>query len=259
MEAPVLLHPMGIMEIFFKSLRIYFQKFHIFMGLCIVIYGVPIIMLMLGETLFTQKTHPLRYLLIVLAYIILYASIFYYYATTTLVVSHSLMGVKAGFFQTLRQLRGAMALHLLGTGILASLAVLGGLILLIIPGVILWINYLFAPPLVVLERIAYRRALRRSGELVKGYWWRVFWAFWVCYLFLVLFSVVVGLIIAVIIYMIFGETQMATIVMAGFFLVSFMFLFTMPYVFQVLLYYDIRIRKEAMGLEMIQETVQEPV
>jgi hypothetical protein len=57
---------------------------------------------------------------------------------------------------------------LLLTGILVGLGVLGGLILLIIPGIILAIRWSVTGPIVVLEGVSGVAALRRSVELVKG-------------------------------------------------------------------------------------------
>jgi len=70
----------------------------------------------------------------------------------------------------------------IGCGILVTLLVLGGLFLLIIPGIIWAIKYSFAPYLVV-EGVSPVEALKKSGELTKGYKWDIF-----------LFGLLVGLI-----------------------------------------------------------------
>jgi hypothetical protein len=54
------------------------------------------------------------------------------------------------------------------------LAVLLGIVALIIPGIYLAIRLYFAPQAVVAEKKGPIDALRRSGELVHGMWWRVF-------------------------------------------------------------------------------------
>ncbi|HVY67364.1 MAG TPA: hypothetical protein VHA30_00490 [Patescibacteria group bacterium] len=63
---------------------------------------------------------------------------------------------------------------LLTTGILAFLAILGGTILLIVPGVILSFWYSQAAYVVITERLSGREALRRSKFYVKNNVWQLF-------------------------------------------------------------------------------------
>lgn len=61
----------------------------------------------------------------------------------------------------------------LGTEALAGLAVLGGTILLVIPGIIFAIWFTFSSYLVVSENLSGKAALSRSKQLVKGSFWAV--------------------------------------------------------------------------------------
>lgn len=61
----------------------------------------------------------------------------------------------------------------LGTLLLAILGIIGGLLLLVIPGIYLAIRWFFVSQVVVVEGKRYGQALKRSGELVQGNWWRV--------------------------------------------------------------------------------------
>jgi hypothetical protein len=60
------------------------------------------------------------------------------------------------------------------TGILSSLVIFLGSLLLFIPGVIFLIRFYFVPFVASLEGIYYKSALRKSSEYVKGLWWEVF-------------------------------------------------------------------------------------
>lgn len=62
---------------------------------------------------------------------------------------------------------------------LAGLAVFGGLILFIIPGIIFSIWFSVAVYVLIDEDKRGREALKRSKELVKGNWWGVFWRLFV--------------------------------------------------------------------------------
>ena len=73
--------------------------------------------------------------------------------------------------------------------ILYSLAMMGGFLLLIIPGMILWLSLLFYALCIVLEDDGVLESLRHSHRLVWGNWWRtavivtvVFVVYYVIYL-----------------------------------------------------------------------------
>lgn len=57
---------------------------------------------------------------------------------------------------------------------LVFLAVLGGLILLIIPGIVFYVFFVFAPLLVIFENLKGKKALQRSRQITKGYFGKVF-------------------------------------------------------------------------------------
>jgi hypothetical protein len=57
--------------------------------------------------------------------------------------------------------------------LLAALGIALGL-LLIVPGIYLFVRWYFVPQAVVLERARDVGALRASGRLVQGFWWRTF-------------------------------------------------------------------------------------
>lgn len=63
-------------------------------------------------------------------------------------------------------------LPLLGVSLLYTLAVAGGLILLIVPGLYLSVAMVFSTVLVVTTNMGPLEALKRSRQLVKGHWWR---------------------------------------------------------------------------------------
>jgi hypothetical protein len=60
--------------------------------------------------------------------------------------------------------------RLLGLGIVAGLLIVGGLILLIVPGVILITRYFFAPYVMIDENLGIMASLKRSTELSEGMW-----------------------------------------------------------------------------------------
>ena len=77
--------------------------------------------------------------------------------------------------------------------ILSGLIVVGGYLLLIVPGIILSIWFILAMYVLVSEDLRGMNALFRSKQLVSGYWWGVFGRFLV--LGLVLFATMIPLMI----------------------------------------------------------------
>ena len=48
-------------------------------------------------------------------------------------------------------------------------------LLLIIPGIVVSVYYIFVAWVFIMEGLKNKAAMRRSKELVKGQWWPVFW------------------------------------------------------------------------------------
>ncbi len=68
---------------------------------------------------------------------------------------------------------GQLLWTLIGTIVLVAGGVILGLFALIIPGIYLMIRWVLSPQAVVAENLGPTDAIRRSGELVAGTWWRV--------------------------------------------------------------------------------------
>ena len=77
---------------------------------------------------------------------------------------------------------------LIGLIILYSLGVMFGFILLIVPGVLLWLGWFIAVPVLIVERHGVTDSLARSWELTKGY------KRWILLLMIILivFSAIIG-------------------------------------------------------------------
>lgn len=67
---------------------------------------------------------------------------------------------------------------LLGVGIVSGLAMMLGLVLLVIPGILIFLIWLVAGPVVVAEGAGVGRALQRSRDLTRNHrWWLLLLAF----------------------------------------------------------------------------------
>ncbi len=90
----------------------------------------------------------------------------------------------------------------LGVSILTALAVFGGMLLLIVPGIIFGLWFAFSLYVTAIDHKSPMEAMKRSKEMVDGRWWSILWR-------LLLPSLVFGIIIVVLQYII--ETPLAYI------------------------------------------------
>jgi hypothetical protein len=95
---------------------------------------------------------------------------------TTAICVHALLAVASGGSPGAREaiMKGFEAFTpIFFAVLLAALGILLGLIL-IVPGIYLFVRWYFVPQTVVLEGARDTGALRASGRLVEGAWWRTF-------------------------------------------------------------------------------------
>lgn len=127
-----------------------------------------------------------------------------------------------------------------GTYFLYVVIVIAGYILLVIPGIYLSFALIFTLPVCIIERRSVMESIKRSYRLAKGSWWRIFG------IFMLLFLVFLGCTIlvqipAALIFMATGPENIFGALLSG--LISIV-MFPFMQVAYVLLYYDIRARKE---------------
>jgi hypothetical protein len=100
--------------------------------------------------------------------------------TTPLITAghvHAVMDLSAGRDASASRALAAAARRMTPVAVAVALAAIGatlGAVLLILPGVYLWARWFLAPQAVVAERLGALEGLERSGDLVRGQWWRIF-------------------------------------------------------------------------------------
>lgn len=118
-----------------------------------------------------------------------------------------------------------------------------GFILIIIPGIYLVVRFLFVPEAIVLERTGIWGAFSRSGQLVKGSWWRVFGIALLVFVITAVLSSALGGVA--------GALLVSGHHVAGQVVAAIVTILVEPFEFGalILLYYDLRIRKEGFDIE----------
>jgi hypothetical protein len=142
---------------------------------------------------------------------------------------------------------------ILWVSLLTFLAVAGGFILLIIPGIIFYVRFLFGPTVVVVEGTKGTQAMRRSWRLVKGHTGKVLGTVFLAGLL----AAIIGGILSV--PFVIAGNLMGT---GGWILraigSSLSAVITRPFaaIIAVLLYFDMRIRKEGLDLALMARELE---
>jgi hypothetical protein len=142
------------------------------------------------------------------------------------------------------RLRGRWT-ELLGVAAIVGVLVCAGLMLLVVPGVIAYLVWVFATPVVVMERASISPALRRSTVLTRGHRGRI--------LGIVALSMIIGSVTSVIVSSLIGtlvgSTSTVTLLIVSQFVAVLVGGLTSAWTGGVvaLLYIDVRIRTERLG------------
>jgi hypothetical protein len=140
---------------------------------------------------------------------------------------------------------------LIGTQFLAGIIVLVGFILLIVPGIIFSLWFYVLVPVVVLEGISSTTALGRSRELMRGNLGKAFLVGLLAGILAAIIAGILGFLIRLIpwphpLLGVFFRNLANAVVLP---------IQTAPL---ILLYYDLRIRKEAFDLQMLSSALEQP-
>ncbi len=164
-------------------------------------------------------------------------------------VSDIYLGADAGLRSSLR-FAMSRAGSLLWLEILMFLGLIAGFIALIVPGIWLYVAWYVAAPVLLIEGVKGRRALARSGALVRGRWWP---AAGVALVTTVMVALIGGAIQALL-FVIAGNGGSTVVgVIAVTVNSSIAAIVTRPFQAAVttVLYYDLRVRHEGFDVELL--------
>jgi hypothetical protein len=165
-------------------------------------------------------------------------------------VSALLLAVGVGFLAAVVLVTLAVSVALGQSGaVLVLLLVLGALFAV----VVVYTRWLFAAPIVILERLGPVAALRRSWQLVRGSTGRVFGITLLVGLITGILSAAVGALLTVLTQ--FGDDNVRLVLSQLAALIVGVLIQPISFIVVVLLYYDLRIRREAFDIEMLAATL----
>jgi len=243
------LKPRGYGGILDATFDLYKQNFLLFVGIAGIVY-IPLAIvqaLMLtigGQTLAMAAAGVIAFVSVFLA---LFVS-----GAMTKAIADVYLGQEASVAESYSYVLRRW-LPYLWTNILSLVLVMLGIILCFVPGVVFAFWIVFASEVFVIEGKAGWQAIQRSRELVGGHWGRAF-----VLLFLV------GILVAVLqtgptalIGALLGKTAAGHVLSAAWQGLSSTVVAPIQMIALILLYYDIRIRKEAFDLQVLAEHMAE--
>lgn len=234
-------------EILTKSVRLFFRYFLRLFLASLVGYAI---WALITIVLFVAVVIPLRMLavstqnavddvlVIALVVMLLSVPIALINAPLTLAVSSIVLTGRYGFGSLVASMFGRHLIRLLLTVALQGVLIFLGS-LLIFPGIYLAIAFSMSPATVMLEDRVGLVALRRSRDIVRGYWWKTFGLMLMAFLIPVFGFVLLAIVVA----SVATVVSMALYVLVGLLLLCAVAFPCFAAVVQVLLYYDLRSRR----------------
>ena len=174
-------------------------------------------------------------------------------ATCFKAVADAYLGVEPDWRRSLK-FAARRLFGLVGLAVLGFLAVGIATLLLILPGIWLFVMYAVAVPALLLERIGPVAALRRSFRLVKGRWWATFGVLLVGYMLASIVGAIVQSVITLVPSLV-ADGNTAALAFGSAVGGTVGAVITTPYSAAVvaLLYFDLRVRKEGLDLQLLAD------
>lgn len=264
---PAGLRPLGIGEIFDVAIKIYRSRFRVLVvSVAVVLAPVFAVSALIRISIpasddFLRETQPGAtpefnadklwpfiagtLLIVVLAYLASQIAT----GACFKAISGAYLDEDSDWRQSLRFARSKLG-SLVWLSILTALLSALGLVLCIVPGVYLWVAWSVAAPMLLLEDVPGRKAMKRSRALVKGRWWSVAAV-------LLLVAILTGIVQAVFIGILagvagIGGNDVAIAVADALGQTASGVLITpLSAAVVTVLYFDLRVRKEGFDLELL--------
>jgi hypothetical protein len=260
------LRPLSTGELLDATFSLYRRHFVLFVGLIAVPYLVilpfQILNIVIQPAGFRfSVTSALLVLVIAVAALVASAAS---QGATMIAVSHVYLGRPVTVTEALSRIRSRLPGLLLLTFVI-GMGVGVGLILLLVPGIIFALMWSLAVPVAVLEDEGVFKSLSRSVELTQGSRMRILL---ICVLFLLatwIVGVLFGLPVGVIVFMSMMQHGPATalpgwvqVLNVGMSFITHCLVGPLMTIGIAVLYYDVRVRKEAFDLQLMMTTLDGP-
>ena len=239
---PNYLRPQSVGDVLRNAAEIYGRNF----GVIFVTYFLPVFPIGVWQKE-AQVARALGWSLF--AFICLFVASCIAWGAITIAVSDICLGNKPSIARSYQKIFSGALGRLFVAGLLQTLSVLIGLVLCVVPGVIAMLWFMFTPPAVMLEGFGGTKALQRSKQLAQGYLGRNF--------LVLILLIIIGAVIGGIVGGILGGLQLTETFLFRFALLAIQTLIA-PFSItaMILLYYDLRVRKEAYDAAALAEDLR---
>lgn len=176
-------------------------------------------------------------------------------AALTNCVSEYYMGrdisVKAAYQRVLPQF-----MTLIIAGILVMLIIMFGFILLIVPGIIFMFWYALTTPSIIVEQLSATEGMQRSKFLTSGNLGKIFGVSFIIFVITIVIAMPISICGNILIAPIFSQNTIMHVIAQEFTeLIANILITPVGAITYILLYYDLRIRKEGFDLEMLAKSL----
>lgn len=263
------LRPLGMADILDAALRLYRQNFGPFLGITAIVF-VPVgILQTVGAFLMGRSMGPngdssevQMGALIVFGVFMLGALLVYLLAmpvcqgALSIAVARRYLGQPVTVADAYQMISDRWATLLAGVMIVGLMTAMG-MLLCLIPGIFLGTLFMFVTPVIAVERATLMEALRRSRDLVTGHWWRCFGTY-------LLLSMLIQLVAGAVVYpvtflsaflLMERNPALAQALNQGLGMAASTLVQPVQIIGLVLLYYDLRVRKEGFDLELLAQNL----
>ncbi len=264
-----LLQKMEIADILDTAIRLYRHNFTLFMEIVAVVQVFLMAIYMIGmwataQTMITTGGEEIPWqallglgplgLLSIGGWILLFPVS---EAALAFAVSETYLGRRITVLEAYRRM-WPLIWRLLGTMILVSIVISLGTGMCLIPGLLAWVWFAITTPIVALERSWGPTAMGRSYQLVSGHWWRVLGTLLLLQLIIIVATVAIFVLPAVVVMLLFGESNplLAQSLTTAIQTTSNIVIRPVLMIGTVLIYYDLRIRKEGFDLVMLTQALE---
>ncbi len=237
-------------HIYRKNTRVVFWTFMLPMAPAALLYGFVSARSSLGLGSSTAVN--------VLALALLFLCSIFSTAPLTIVLADICVGNSPSVIHAYRRAFDRSVGRLIGTFLLSLAIIMVGMLFLLVPGMVFAIWFSFVLTVGVLERRYGPTALKRSKELGKGFYWRNFCVLFLCQLSVQLIVLAIALVAGILAAVIMTATSSKLPLFIAHELVQLIALIflPLPLITTVLLYYDMRVRKEAYDSTALAEDLR---
>ncbi|MCC6316943.1 MAG: hypothetical protein IT361_04550 [Gemmatimonadaceae bacterium] len=250
MQLAMTLRPMSLGDLLDASFSLYRRQLVPLVFVALATQAIPLALSLYVEAGGGMLEHPFAWFVAMLASIVLGQLGI---ATSTFMVAEAYLGgsiTPSDAFQRAQPFVGRLIASAFASGLLYVI----GFLLLIVPGIIVLCGLAVTAPAIVLEnQVSGTAGMRRSFHLTRGHRGKIFLAYLVAFLLIMLPGIALGAFTVAAA----GNTSVGTMGVMAFLVISVLQVLAYPflYVLATLLYYDLRVRKEAYDLEMLSASL----